>query len=531
MNGIVYEDRHEAYLACQWDKDASLVDNLLKVQAFEKAKRTMFSLSTEVSRLEVRLGEIQTYLHGNPFIGEAPLNPYYVKQIMEFDPDWTVGDLRNSSEAKIMILYPTAHGIIERLVDAKKGYSPGTYKALGAQDQFGGERNPRAPEDPAAIEKTSTDSPAPVQRPDNTLSPPIPATANPDETPLVTSPAQASTPPRPVNADDKGFGEHVSYTAPELLDETLVKGLNHNDDEHEIPIVTSAVDSAGGRSDPASGSEQLRQARLARFEKRQSRQSREEVGSGSAFSDMEDSQTAGRGVLESPVKLGESSRAAGASNVVAVAEDAEGWETDDSGGDPDRSSHSMAAQPSSSPSSIARDRSIQTPPLSELERMKRDLAASDLGPGKPGNSTLISNTQALFVDADGHHVVDTNHGYRHPVQNTYIPPDPNGTRYFIRDPLRPGVPHRPVDLPPLPAFIPPTIPGAVPVAPDDDAEDDAEDEDGEDEDEHEDEPELEAPVDDHHHHHDHEQEEMEELDREDWNGVLEGKLTLDLVRI
>lgn len=512
MNGMIYEDRDSAYLACQWDSESRLVDNLIKVQEFGQAKESIFRTHQKGSKRRIRIKDLQTYLRGNPFVGEGPLNPLFIEQIMELNSEWTVGDVRHNSEATVVVLYPTVHGLIERIVEARKALAVSIASRIDpvAQVQVAEEDTDQA-KDQAAVDASAEDTAPPQVTPD-----PLPALIPGSSTEHGTgSSDQSLTPPRPVNADDNGFDEHVSYTAPELLGEASIDSEKIGASDNLASFPTNPI---AGPSSLVSGPEQLRQARLARFEERQSsRASSESVATPAASSMEQDAHGSGLGVLDSPVKLGQSSRVADLKSDDA-SEEADGWETENSDGDPDRSSRSMRAQPSTSTPRSAIEGEAGPQAFSESERQRNlALAASKIVIAK---TTTLTQTQAFFLDKEGTHVVDTNDGSRYPIQNADIPPTADGTHYFIRDPLRPDVPHRPLDIAQLPAFPPIPIPN--PVATEDEAEEDAEDEEGE-EDEYEDEPGQEAHADDHAHHH-HDQDEMDELDREDWNGVLEGKL-------
>jgi hypothetical protein len=518
LNGIVMKNRHDAYLMYAMDVEVPLHVNLVEASEFQRAKRAILYTSVR-DRLEVRMKDVQIYLRGNPYIGEAPLNPEIVEKIKTLDIDATVGDLRGSSDPEFTAIYPAVHGIMERLFDATKGCTNPGRDAFAGEIPTMGDGNL----EPAKSQLTSAESPAnapaSLQAPPNPLPPSLPGLGSPHGSPPTASPTQSSTPPRPVNADDRGFDEHVSYSAPELLYDRESLGLN----EGETAI---AAFSAAGPSSHLSGPDQLRQARLARFEKRQSMRVRAEEG-------PEVGRTAeGTSTIEpiaggagSPVKLGESSRTAESRNE-GITEDVDGWETDNSDGpsnDSARQTVDQASPSSSTNAHVGTDGSLE---LSVEERLERDRPLLPLR--RPVKHTYLSDTQTLFVDAEGsHHAVDINDGSRRRPPNPIInPPNRNNeTIYFVRDPLRPNLPVMPMEmgLPPLPPF--PPIPTPPLAATEDDVEDDAEEEEGEDEDEQEDEPEQDAHAHDHDHDPVHDPEEMDELDREDWNGVLEGELS------
>jgi hypothetical protein len=519
LNGIVMKNRHDAYLMYAMDVETPLHVNLLEASEFQRAKRAILYTSVR-DRLEVRMKDVRIYLRGNPYIGEAPLNPEIVEKIKTLDIEGTVGDLRGSSDPELMAMYPTVHGIMERLFDATKGCTNPGRDAFAGEIPTMGDGNL----EPAKSQLTSAESPAnapaSLQAPPNPLPPSLPGLGSPHGSPPTASPTQSSTPPRPVNADDRGFDEHVSYSAPELLYDRESLGSS----EGQTAI---AAFSAAGPSSHLSGPDQLRQARLARFEKRQSMRARADEETGVDLTATQETPTAEPVSAESPVKLGESSRTADIRKEGA-AEDADGWETDNSDGPTNDSARQTVDQASPSLSTNAHVGSDGSLELSVEERLERDRPLLPLR--RPVKHTYLSDTQTLFVDAEGsHHAVDINDGSRRRPPNPIInPPNRNGneTVYFVRDPLRPDLPVMPMEmgLPPLPPF--PPIPTPPLVATEDDVEDDAEEEEGEDEDEQEDEPEQDAHAHDHDHDPVHDPEEMEELDREDWNGVLEGELTL-----
>jgi len=518
LNGIVMKSRHDAYLMYAMDVEVPLHVNIVEASEFQRAKRAIL-WKAATDRLGVRIKDVQIYLRGNSYIGEAPLNSKIVEKIKTLEFDGTVGDLRGSSDPELMAMYPTVHGIMERLFDATKGCTNPARDAFAGDIPTMGDGNLEPAKNGSAGEESTGNGIGSLQAPPNPLPPSLPGSRDPHGSPPAASPTQSSTPPRPVNADDRGFDEHVSFSAPELLFDRESLGLK----EGETAI---AVFSAAGPSSHLSGPDQLRQARLARFEKRQSMKARADEETAVDFTTTQEAPKAEHVSAESPVKLGESSRTADIRKEGAT-EDADGWETDNSDGPSNDSARRTVDQTSPSSSTSAHAGTDGPLELSVEERLERDRPLLPLS--RPTKHTYLSDTQTLFVDAEGsHHAIDIDDGSRRRPPNPIInPPNTNGneTVYFVRDPLRPNLPVVPVDmgLPPLPPF--PPIPTPPLVAPEDDAEDDAEEEEGEEEDEQEDEPEQDAHAHDHDHDHVHDAEEMDELDREDWNGVLEGEYT------
>ena len=525
LNGIVMKNRHDAYLMYAMDVEVPLHVNLLEASEFQRAKRAILHTATR-DRLKVRIKDVQIYLRGNPYVGEAPLDSEAIGKIKTMELEGTVGDLRDSSEPNLMAIYPTIHGIMERLFDATKGC---TNPGRDAFTPTMGDGNLEPTKIQTASGPSPTDALAALQAASNPLPPSLPGADLSHGTPPADSPTQSSTPPRPVNADDKGFDEHVSFSAPELLVDR--ENAHFNEAETVIASFTDA-----GPSSHLSGPDQLRQARLARFEKRQSMKARAEVETAAdeaidAHATDAESTPAVEPIAvgaESSTKLGESSRTADMKEDRG-AEDADGWETDNSDGhsnDSARQTIDHASLFSSTDGHIGTDRSLE-PSVDERLQPARPSFESGLSPAK---HMYLTDTQTLFLDAEGsHQTVDIIDGSRHPPRIPIInPADRDGpeTIYFRRDPRQPILPVVPMEmgLTPLPPFAP--IPTPPLLAADDDAEDDAEEEEGEDEDEQEDEPEQEPHVHDHNHDHVHNPEDMDELDREDWNGVLEGELTL-----
>ena len=519
LNGIVMKSRHDAYLMYAMDVEVPLHVNIVEASEFQRAKRAILWKAT-TDRLGVRIKDVQIYLRGNSYIGEAPLNSEIVEKIKTLEFDGTVGDLRGSSDPELMAMYPTVHEIMERLFDATKGCTNPGRDAFAGDIPTMGDGNLEPAKTKSAGEESPGNGIGSLQAPPNPLPPSL--HGDPHGSPPAASPSQSSTPPLPVNADDRGFDEHVSYSAPELLFDRESLGLKEG--ETAIPAV-----SAAGPSGSLTGPDQLRQARLARFEKRQSMRATAEVETGVEPTAAEGTSAAGPivAVAESPVKLGESSRTAESRNE-GTTEDVDGWETDNSDGPSNDSVRQTIDHASPSSSTTAHVGTNGPLELSVEERLERDRPLLPLS--RPTKHTYLSDTQTLFVDAEGsHHAIDIDDGSRRRPPNPIInPPITNGneTVYFVRDPLRPNLPVVPVGmgLPPLPPF--PPIPTPPLVAPEDDAEDDAEEEEGEEEDEQEDEPEQDAHAHDHDHDNVHDAEEMDELDREDWNGVLEGESTL-----
>jgi hypothetical protein len=515
MNGIVYNNRHDAYLSYAMDVELPMHENLRTATEFQRAKHAIL-LTALKNRLDVRIKDVQIYLRGNPFIGEKPLNPDFVEKIKNLDFDGTVGDLRSGPDPELMSLYPTVHGIMERLFDARKGCTDPLRDAFGAEISKMGDGNLEPVKDQSVDKDSLEDILGSLQVPPMTLPPSLSGVDNPHWTPPAASPTQVSTPPRPCNADDQGFDEHVSYTAPELID--------NETQEAQTGAAEGKTENAGpaGSSNHMSEQEQTRQARLARFEKRQSMKAKEETAIRNKLAELEAMPNFASDATAPEAKRGESSRPRETKKDIN-AEDADGWETDNSEGHASNASSgtSQKARPSLSPKAAPVD-------LEEMRKRNMDMIRAKTLAYELKQAALIGNPDpnAGLLEGHEHLIMATSFngdGSRYPVRNPINPPNTNGTVYFVRDPLRPDVPIRPLDLPPLPAFAP--IPRPDTVAPGNDAEDDGEDEEGEDEDEQEEEPEPEAHPDDHHHHHDHDhdQDELDELDREDWNGVLEGK--------
>jgi hypothetical protein len=466
LSGIAYDNRQDAYLAYCYKLPLSPAQNLLRKQEYKRSKKSIFNAITKGQKEGIPMYDLVSYVQGNPLI-ESTFEDYpIIQDLLQMSPIATLGSLRRGSEDD-RILSGIIDVLLTKFMTARSLSTRGKLEREGKLAEWA---NGSSDEEKDLWASDKYPKPALAPR-----YPPFPDVGIPTlDAPFAGSPGH--TPPRPVGADEQGFDEHVSYTAPELQDDET------NDTTHAAERrFTFEIHNAETR----------RRDKMTRARRQRKREFDAKVA-GVPF-EMEGEQVEGD------------------------EDDAEGWVTDDS-----TTAENGSAGPSRQADTAGRawnnvigpddPRHRQIAEMLGIRRAQQDNSASGSTPNTTTEAERQAARAALAVLMKGGRITppiegetrdssDDDDGSRYPTRQgeDY---EANRTMWAHGDPTRPDL-RDDVDLYP-----------AVPVREDDDADDDADDDEQEDEDE-QDEP-RDEPV------HVHDFEDPEGLDHDDWNGVLEG---------
>lgn len=488
INGLQYDNRMDAYLAYCYKLSLPPAKNTLMRGEFRRSKRLMYHSILNGQKESIRLLEIKCYIFGNPTISKDFPDRQTIRDIADADPLMTLGLLRRGSE-RDKILSGHIDLLLTKFMAAKSLSTRGRLANAGKLGEWGNGSSDEEKDHWDSEKYPSTDSAA-YRAVLRTLEyPSYPKSEGPaQDSPFAGPSGESSTPPRPVNAGDQGFGEHVSYTAPELLDDEIDDSTPGAGRSFTIGIVNA---------------ESRRRDNLARM-RRQRKREFEAKSAGIPF-DMDGQQVEGD------------------------EDDAEGWVTDDSNtaehgeAGPSRRNPALDVQtvdgPDGPTSVWNKDVPFNDP---RHRRLVEGLGIRRAGPTDfPANpdgtdpETQRQAARAALADLlQGMQVRTESQPANTDADEVYHDNDGNdGSRYpaLIDATQTADAMHAPN---PLDGLLDGDHP--FPAREDDDADDDADDDEQEGEEEQEDP--RDAPV----HDHDHDMEDMEGLDHDDWNGVLEG---------